>query len=234
MSNKIQWPKHRNAYFSVLVYYSFVFVMSITFFHFFHAIAKCPLPPPCPELFLLSTTSHGMEYPFGQFGPAIQEVSPDSLLPHPAYSLLEAEERNKTLILKVRSKTYSDVPGYASNLVGFVELVCDLTKDGCLTYTNETQQHLALFLGLACAIEPLFSTIMGAEEEGPLHLGTPCRRDPMQADLGIQQPNTLFLFSWVTFLTDGAQVIDSCYGQCRGCHGMRAWDEEVYLSRNRR
>lgn len=62
-------------------------------------------------------------------------------------------------------------------------------------------------------------------------------KDPTQADLGIEQSNTLLL-SWVTFLMHGAQVIDSFYGHLEG--GMEwgsntmAWDEEVYMPRNRR
>ena len=54
--------------------------------------------------------------------------SPASLLPPPAYLLLGAEGRDKTLPPRVGSKTYWDVPEHASNLV---ELVRDLTE-GCL------------------------------------------------------------------------------------------------------
>ena len=43
-----------------------------------------PLPPPFPQLLLLSTTSYGMELPFGQFGSAVPGIPPSQL---PAYSL---------------------------------------------------------------------------------------------------------------------------------------------------
>lgn len=141
--------------------------MPITFFHILCAIAKCPLPPPCPELFLLNTTSRGVEYPLGQFGSAIQAVSPASLLLPPAYLLLQAEGRNKTLAPRVGSKTYWDIPEHASNLV---ELVCDLTE-GCLAYPSER-----CFGAWPLPTEPLVGTITGAEEGGPVHLRTPWLR----------------------------------------------------------
>lgn len=41
------------------------------------------LPPPFPELLLLSTMACGMEYPFSQFGSAVLVVSALNLLPTP-------------------------------------------------------------------------------------------------------------------------------------------------------
>lgn len=81
MSDKIQCLKQRNASFSMLLCYWFVFFTPVIFFYSFHAIAKPSLSLVCPELFLMSTISHGKEY--GQFGSAILAGSSVSLLPLP-------------------------------------------------------------------------------------------------------------------------------------------------------
>ena len=42
-----------------------------------------PLPPPPPR-FYAEQTSYGMEYPFGQFGSAVLDLSPPKILPTPS------------------------------------------------------------------------------------------------------------------------------------------------------
>ena len=44
-------------------------------------VPEQPLPPgQLPPVYILGMTSHGMEYPFGQFGSAVLAVSPPSFL----------------------------------------------------------------------------------------------------------------------------------------------------------
>ena len=43
-----------------------------------------PSPQPTSPVCLFSMTSYGMEYPFGQFGPAVPAVSPPSFLCTPS------------------------------------------------------------------------------------------------------------------------------------------------------
>jgi len=43
-----------------------------------------PLPPSSPSFTLLSMTSYGMEYPFGQLGSAVPAVPPPSSLCTPS------------------------------------------------------------------------------------------------------------------------------------------------------
>jgi len=50
-----------------------------------------PLHPLFPELLLLSTTSYGMEYPFGHLASAVLDVSPPILLATPGTLAVGAE-----------------------------------------------------------------------------------------------------------------------------------------------
>lgn len=99
MSNKIQCLKQGNAIFSVLL-------CGLSFFTpvmFFHSIAKSSCFLLCPELFLMSTISDGMEY--GQFGSAILEVPSVIVLPLP--------------LLGYRKETKLWFPGWEMKPTGF-------------------------------------------------------------------------------------------------------------------
>lgn len=56
-----------------------------------------PLPPPFPELFLLSTMPHGMEHPCGQFRSTIQVYPLPSCCLALAYLLLERWGKRQSL-----------------------------------------------------------------------------------------------------------------------------------------
>jgi len=43
-----------------------------------HTLERPPLPPPFPQLLLLSVMSYGMEHPFSQFGPGVPGTPPPS------------------------------------------------------------------------------------------------------------------------------------------------------------
>jgi len=47
------------------------------------------VPRPTPPAYILSMTSYGIEYPFGQFGSGVLDVSHPSFQCSPAFSLVE-------------------------------------------------------------------------------------------------------------------------------------------------
>lgn len=94
MSNNIQCFKQRNASFSVLQCYWFVFVMPVVFFHSFHAIAKPSLFLLCPE-FSWWAQCH-TEWNMVNLGLPSWQCPPT----------LGAEERPKTLVPRVGKETY--------------------------------------------------------------------------------------------------------------------------------
>ena len=54
------------------------------------------LQPVFPLIYILSMTSYGMEYPFGQFESAVLAESPPNFLYPPAYSLAGQYEKLKS------------------------------------------------------------------------------------------------------------------------------------------
>jgi len=60
-----------------------------------HHHSKCPHFLLLAQVYVLSMTSYGMEYPFGQLGKAVPAVSPPSFLCPPACSLVGACEKQK-------------------------------------------------------------------------------------------------------------------------------------------
>ena len=60
-----------------------------------HHSERPPIPSSSPSFLLLSMTSYGMGYPFGQLGSAVPAVSPPNLLPTPSLLTGRAEQQKE-------------------------------------------------------------------------------------------------------------------------------------------